>query len=146
MNTCRSRPRDPPGKTYGKGVGELKTGSSKNQVTPGMDPIANLEFVHAFRAADDQGDLTMDNIDVHHFSLTVDAAKYVAQLKADPNSGITPADEAELTNAGILVDVWISSSDHYVHQMRIQETTTAYTWDLTYHFSDFQAGSSTASA
>ena len=122
------------------------TGNSKNQVTPGMDPISNLEFVHAFRAADDQGDITMDNIDVHHFSLTVDAGKYVAQLKADPNSGITAADEAELTNAGIVVDVWISASDQYVHQMRIQMSTSAYTWDLTYHFSDFQAGSSSASA
>lgn len=122
------------------------TGNSQGQVTPGMDPISNLEFVHAFRAADDQGDIQMDNIDVHHFSLTVDAAKYVAQLKADPNSGITAADEAELTNAAIEVEVWISSSDHYVHQMRIQMDTTAYTWDLTYHFSDFQAGSSTASA
>jgi hypothetical protein len=122
------------------------TGDSKSQITPGMDPIANLEFVHAFRAADDQGDITMDNIDVHHFSLTVDGAKYVSQLKADPSSGITAADEAELTNAGIEVDVWISASDHYVHQMRIQMNTTAYTWDLTYHFSDFQTGGSTASA
>lgn len=122
------------------------TGNSKSQVTPGMDPISNLEFAHAFRAADDQGDIMMDNIDVHHFSLTVDAAKYVSQLKADPNSGITPTDEAELTNAAIEVEVWISSSDHYIHQMRIQMDTTAFTWDLTYHFSNFQAGSSTASA
>jgi len=51
-----------------------------------------------------------------------------------------------LTNAGIVVDVWISASDQYVHQMRIQMSTSAYTWDLTYHFSDFQAGSSSASA
>lgn len=122
------------------------SGNSKGQITPGMDPISNLEFVHAFRASDDLGDITMDNIDVHHFSLTVDAGKYVSQLKADPNSGITAADEAELTNAAIEVEVWISASDHYVHQMRIQMDTTAYTWDLTYHFSDFQAGSSTASA
>lgn len=72
------------------------TGNSKGQIAPGMDPISNLEFVNAFRASDDQGDITMDNIDVHHFSLTVDSGKYVAQLKADPNSGITGADEAEL--------------------------------------------------
>jgi hypothetical protein len=122
------------------------TGNSKSQIAPGMDPIANLEFVNAFRASDDLGDITMDNIDVHHFSLSVDPAKYVSQLKADPSSGITPADEAELTNAGIQVEVWISASDHYVHQMRIQMNTTAYTWDLTYHFSDFETGSTTSSA
>src|ERR1700736_5727376 len=29
------------------------TGNSKGQVAPGMDPIANLEFAHAFRASDD---------------------------------------------------------------------------------------------
>lgn len=122
------------------------TGNSKNQIAPGMDPISNLEFVHAFRASDDLGDITMDNIDVHHFSLSVDPAKYVSQLKADPASGLSTADEAELTNAGIQVEVWISASDHYVHQMRIQMDTTAYTWDLTYHFSGFQTGSTTSSA
>ncbi len=29
------------------------TGNSKGQVAPGMDPIANLEFAHAFRASDE---------------------------------------------------------------------------------------------
>ncbi len=59
------------------------TGNSKGQVAPGMDPIANLEFAHAFRASDDLGDITMDNIAMHHFSLTVDPGKYVEQLKAE---------------------------------------------------------------
>jgi hypothetical protein len=122
------------------------TGDSKNQIAPGMDPISNLDFVHAFRASDDQGDITMDNIDVHHFSLTVDSGKYVAQLKADPSSGITGADEAELTGAGIQVEVWISASDHYIHQMKVSIDAPDFSWDMTYHYSDYQAGSSTASA
>lgn len=120
--------------------------NSNSQVAPGMDPISNLEFVHAFRAADDLGDITMDNIDVHHFSLEVDPAKYVQQLKADPNTALSAADEAELTNAGIQVEVWISSSDHLVHQMRVQLDTTSFNWDITYHFSNFQTSSSTNSA
>jgi hypothetical protein len=122
------------------------TGNSKGQVAPGMDPIANLEFAHAFRASDDMGDITMDNIDMHHFSLTVDPGKYVEQLKSDPQSGITAADEAVLTNAGIQVEVWISASDRYMHQMKIDMTTAQFTWTVTYHFSSFVAGGGTTSA
>ena len=122
------------------------TGNSKGQIAPGMDPIANLEFAHAFRASDDLGDITMDNIAMHHFSLTVDPGKYVDQLKADPQSGITPAEEAVLTNAGIQVEVWISARDRYMHQMKIEMTTTQFTWNVTYHFSNFVAGGGSTSA
>ncbi len=122
------------------------TGNSKGQIAPGMDPIANLEFAHAFRASDDLGDITMDNIDMHHFSLTVDPGKYVDQLKSDPQSGITSADEAVLTNAGIQVEVWISASDLYMHQMKIEMTTSQFTWDVTYHFSNFVPGGGVTSA
>lgn len=121
------------------------TGNSKGQVAPGMDPIANLEFAHAFRASDDLGDITMDNIDMHHFSLTVDPGKYVEQLKADPQNGVTPQDEAALTNAGIEVEVWISASDRYMHQMKIDMTTSQFTWNVTYHFSSFVAGGGSTS-
>ena len=122
------------------------TGNSKGQIAPGMDPIANLEFAHAFRASDNLGDITMDNIDVHHFSLTVDPGKYLEQLKADPASGVTPADEAALANAGIQVEVWISASDLYMHQMKIEMTTSQFTWGVTYHFSNFVAGGGSTSA
>ena len=122
------------------------TGNSKGQIAPGMDPIANLEFAHAFRASDDLGDITMDNIAMHHLSLTVDPGKYIDQLKADPQSGLTPADEAVLNNAGIQVEVWISASDRYMHQMKIDMTTTQFTWTVTYHFSNFGAGSGSTSA
>lgn len=122
------------------------TGNSKGQIAPGMDPIANLEFARAFRASQDLGDITMDHIDVHHFALAVDPAKYVQQLKADPSSGITPADEALLSNAGIEVEVWISASDSYIHQMKIDVRTTQFTWSVTYHFSDFVKGGGPASA
>ena len=121
------------------------TGNSKGQVAPGMDPIANLEFAHAFRASDDLGDITMDNIAMHHFSLTVDPGKYVAQLKADPQSGVPAQDEALLTNAGIEVEVWVSASDRYMHQMKIDMTTSQFTWTLTYHFSSFVAGGGSSS-
>src|SRR5438445_249618 len=40
------------------------TGNSKGQIAPGMDPIANLEFAHAFRTSDDLVRLTMDTRDV----------------------------------------------------------------------------------
>src|SRR5438128_4608913 len=116
------------------------TGNSKGQVAPGMDPIANLEFAHAFRASDDLGDITMDQIAMHHFSLTVDPGRYVGQLKSDPSSGVTPQDEAVLTNAGIQVEVWIAASDSLMHQMKIDMTTTQFTWTLTYHFSNFVTG------
>src|SRR3989442_5184514 len=116
------------------------TGNSKGQVAPGMDPIANLEFAHAFRASDDLGDITMDQIAMHHFSLTVDPGKYVGQLKSDPNSGVTPQDEAVLTNAGIQVEVWISASDSLMHQMKIDMTTTQFTSTLTYDLSNFVTG------
>jgi hypothetical protein len=122
------------------------TGNSKAQIAPGMDPIANLEFAHAFRASDDLGDITMDNIDMHHFSLTVDPGKYVQQLKSDQQSGLTAADEAVLTNSGIQVEVWISASDHYMHQMKIDMTTSQFTWTVTYHFSSFVAGGGSTSA
>jgi hypothetical protein len=122
------------------------TGDSKSQIAPGMDPIANLEFVHSFRASDDLGDITMDNIGVHHFSLTVDPGKYVADLKADPANGITGADEAELTGAGIQVEVWISASDHYLHQMKINLDAPDFSWDMTYHYSNYVTGSATNSA
>ena len=122
------------------------TGNSKGQIVPGMDPIANLEFAHAFRASDDLGDITMDNIAVHHFSLTVDPGKYLAQLKTDPQSGVTAADEAALNNAGIQVEVWISTSDLYTHQMKIDMSTTDFTWSVTYHFSNFVPGGGATAA
>ena len=121
------------------------TGNSKGQVAPGMDPIANLEFAHAFRASDDLGDITMDQIAMHHFSLTVDPGKYVGQLKADAQSGVTPQDEAVLTNAGIQVEVWIAASDSLMHQMKIDMSTTQFTWTLTYHFSNFVVGGGSSS-
>ncbi len=110
-----------------------------------MDPIANLEFAHAFRASDDLGDITMDQIAMHHFSLTVDPGKYLAQLKADPQSGLTPQDEAVLNNAGIQVEVWISASDRYMHQMKIDMSTSQFTWTVTYHFSSFVPGGGSTS-
>jgi len=122
------------------------TGNSSGQIAPGMDPIANLEFAHSFRASDDLGDITMDNIDVHHFSLTVDPGKYVEELKQDPSGGVTASDEAALTNAGIEVEVWISASDRYIHQMKIDMTTSQFTWDVTYHFSTFVTGGGSTSA
>src|SRR5207237_6056979 len=108
------------------------TGNSTGQIAPGMDPIANLEFAHAFRASDDLGDITMDNIDVHHFSLTVDPGKYVEQLKADPQGGLTPQDEAVLTNAGIEVEVWVAASDRSMQQMKIDMTTSELPLTVTY--------------
>lgn len=122
------------------------TGNSGGRVAPGMDPIANLEFAHAFRASDDLGDITMDNINMHHFSLTVDPGKYVEQLKADPQGDVTPEDEAALTNAGIEVEVWISASDRYMHQMKIDMTTSQFTWNVIYHFSSLVAAGSSTSA
>ena len=68
------------------------------------------------------------------------------KLKADPHGGITAEDEAVLTNAGIHVDVWISATDLYVHQMRVQMTTSQFNWDLTYHYSNFMPGGAPTSA
>ncbi|MDQ6882702.1 MAG: hypothetical protein M3077_00495 [Candidatus Dormibacteraeota bacterium] len=116
------------------------TSDQKGQVAPGMDPMNNFSFVHAFRASDDLGDITMDNITVHHFSLNVDPGKYVDDLKSDPNSGLTPEEQALLSTAGIQVEVWISPSDNYIHQMRVNLTTSKFSWDLTYHFSKFVSG------
>ena len=116
------------------------TNDQKSQFTPGMDPINNLEFAHAFRASDDFGDITMDYITVHHFSLNVDPGKYLDQLKSDPQSGVTAEEEALLTTAGIQVEVWISPSDAYIHQMKVHMTTSQFSWDLTYQFSKFVAG------
>jgi hypothetical protein len=119
------------------------TNDQKGQLTPGMDPINNLDFAHAFRASDDLGDITMNNITVHHFSLNVDPGKYVDDLKSDPQSGLTAEEEALLTTAGIQVEVWISPSDAYIHQMKVQMTTSQFSWDLTYQFSRFVAGGGT---
>src|SRR3979411_2959656 len=122
------------------------TGNSKCKMARGIAAIANLDSAHAFRASDDLGDITMDNIDVHHFSLTVDPGKYVEQLKTDPASGLTATAEAALTNARIQVEVWISASDRYMHQMKIDMSTTQFTWSVTYHFSSFVAGGGTTAA
>ena len=118
------------------------TNEQKGQLVPGMDPVANLDFSHAFRAADDQGDVLMDGLDVHHFSLEVSPTKYVEQLKADPENSLSPAAEAQLINAGIQVDVWIGASDNYVHQMKIAITTNDFRWDVTYAYANFLKRSS----
>ena len=39
------------------------TNEQSAQIVPGMDPVANLAFSHAFRAADDQGDVQLDGVD-----------------------------------------------------------------------------------
>jgi hypothetical protein len=43
------------------------------------------------------------------------------------------------------VEVWIAASDHLVHQMKIDMTTTQFTWDVTYHFSKFETGGGSTS-
>jgi hypothetical protein len=116
------------------------TGNLKNEVAPGMDPINNLELVHAVRASDNMGDITMDNIEVNHFSLSVDPGRYIDRLKSNPLSGLTPTDEAALANAGIQVEAWISPGDHYIHQMKIDMTAPQFTWTLTFHYSKFETG------
>lgn len=113
------------------------TNEQAGQLVPGMDPVANLDFSHAFRAADDQGDVLMDGVDVHHFSLEVSPTKYVQQLKADPENSLSPEAEAALSNAGIQVDVWIGANDTFVHQMKIAITTNDFRWDVTYSYSNF---------
>ena len=119
------------------------TSDQKGQVAPAMDPIANLDFAHAFRAADDLGDLVMDGVWVHHFSLNVDSARYVQQLQADPEGGVTPQQQALLTNAGIEVEVWIAARDNYMHQLKISMITPALRWDVTYRYTDFVKGGGT---
>src|SRR5256712_8888994 len=49
---------------------KLVTGNSKGQVAPGMEPIANLEFAHAFCASVVLCVITMDLIAMPHFSLS----------------------------------------------------------------------------
>jgi len=122
------------------------TNEQSAQIVPGMDPVANLAFSHAFRAADDQGDVQLDGVDVHHFSLEVSPTKYVEQLKADPQSSLSPQAEAELINAAIQVDIWIGASDDYVHQMKIAVTTKDIRWDMAYTYSSFVRRSSGGSA
>ena len=100
----------------------------------------NLEFARAFRAADDLGDLVMDGVYVHHYSLNVDPAKYVALLQADSSTALSAADAADLSTAGIQVEVWIAAKDHYMHQIKIQMVTSSFTFDITYRYSDFVAG------
>lgn len=113
------------------------TNDAKSQIVPGMDPVANLAFSHAFRTSDDQGDVLMDGADVHHFSLEVSPTKYLEQLKLDPENALAPATEANLINAGIQVDLWIGAQDNYVHQMKIAMTTNDFRWDVTYDYSNF---------
>jgi hypothetical protein len=116
------------------------TSTNKGSLGTGMDPLANLDVSRAFRAADDQGDIVMDGVYVHHFSLNVDGAKYVAQLKADPENVLTADEQAQLSTAGIQVQVWIAAKDHYVHQLQISMVTGSVRWDVTYRYSDFVAG------
>jgi hypothetical protein len=119
------------------------TNDQKSQLTPGMDPINNLDFAHAFSASDDLGVITMDTMTVHHFSLNVDPGKYVDDLRSDPQSGVTTEGEALLTTAGIQAEVWISRSDAYIHQMTVHMATSQFSWDVTYQFSGFVAAGGT---
>lgn len=121
------------------------TNGHTGQIAPGLDPMDNLEFSRAFRAADDLGDLVMDGVYVHHYSLNVDAAKYVALLQADSSTALSAADAAELSTAGIQVEVWIAAKDHYMHQLKIQMVTSSFTFDIIYRYSDFVAGGGTTS-
>jgi hypothetical protein len=116
------------------------TNGQTGQIAPGLDPMGNLEFARAFRAADDLGDLVMDGVYVHHYSLNVDPAKYVSQLQADSSTALSPPDAADMSTAGIQVEVWIGAKDHYMHQLKIQMVTRTFTFDITYRYSDFVAG------
>jgi hypothetical protein len=117
------------------------TGNAKGSpVTPSLDPIANLDFANSFRASDDLGDLLMDDVDVHHFSLNVDPTKYVQQLQADKENPLSAGELAELTNAGIQVEVWISASNYYMHEMKISMVTPSVRWDVTYRYSNWVPG------
>jgi hypothetical protein len=121
------------------------TGSQTGSLAPGMDPMANLDFAHAFRAADDLGDLVMDGAYVHHYSLNVDPAKYVEQLKAGPENVLSAAEQAQLTTAGIQVQIWIGAKDHYVHQLQIAMVASTLRWDVTYRYANFVTGGGSTS-
>ena len=120
------------------------TGNPTGQLLPELDPLDNLDFLKAARASDDMGNMTMDNLQVQHFSVKVDPSSYVDQLKADALSGIGPADDAALNSAAIQVEVWVSPIDHYIHQMHIEMTARQFSWDVTYRFSNFATGGSTS--
>src|SRR5438445_154471 len=47
--------------------------------------------------------------------------------------------------AGVKLEVWIAASDSLMHQMKIDMTTTQFTWTLTYHFSNFVTGGGSSS-
>ena len=121
------------------------TGDLKSQVIPEMDPIDNLRFLLAARASDNAGTISMDSIDVHDITVSVDATKYIDLLKSDPLAALTAADETTLGSASIQVEAWVAASDHYLHQMRIQ-MGGPYSWDLTFNYSKFDTGSGTTSA
>jgi len=116
------------------------TNGKTGQLAPGLDPMDNLQFARSFRAADDLGDLVMDGVYVHHYSLNVDPAKYVAQLQADPGTSLSAGDAAELSTAGIQVEVWIAASDHYMHQLKISMVAGSFRYDIVYRYSGFVAG------
>lgn len=122
------------------------TGNPSGQLLPELDPLSNIQFLQSARASDEMGQMTMDNISVQHLSLNVDGERYIEQLKADPLSGVSAADETALANAGIHVEVWVSPHDHYIHQMHIEMTASQFSWDVTYRFSNFVTGSGSASA
>jgi hypothetical protein len=120
------------------------TGNPTSQLLPELDPLNNLDFLKAARASDDMGNMTMDNLQVQHFSVKVDPSSYVDQLKADALSGIGPADDTALSGAAIQVEAWVSPIDHYIHQMHIEMTARQFSWDVTYRFSNFVTGGSTS--
>jgi hypothetical protein len=122
------------------------TGDIKSQVAPEMDPISNLNLLRAARGSDNLGTITMDSIDVHDISASVDPSKYSDLLKSDPMSGFGAADQTALADENIQVEAWIAASDHYLHQVRIQMNGSHFTWDLTYQYSNFVTGGGTTTA
>ena len=120
------------------------TSTARGEIPAGMDPLDNLGFAAALRSSDDLGDMVLGDTYVHHFTLRVDDGKYLDLLKA-ANAPIDPADEALLHSADIQAQVWIGGSDHYIHQLAVQFTTSVYKWDMTYVYSNFvQGGQTTA--
>jgi hypothetical protein len=86
-----------------------------------LGPLTAKQILEATGSVQDLGDISLNNVQTHHYRVTPDKAKLTTSLEANPaftDPQARKALEQALTNGSLSFEVWISKDDHLLRSMR----------------------------
>lgn len=86
-----------------------------------IGPLSAKQILESAGSIKDLGDTTLNQVAVHHYSISPDSARLVASLEANPSFTDPKARQAleqALSGGTLSFEVWISKNDHLLRAMR----------------------------